>query len=82
MKPFAATCLATVLLAAGLPPAKAAKAATNSYTCSYQLYENGQPVVRRVEYVEPNLQAAMAKFEAFLADLRAQGKQPQHLGCR
>jgi len=39
-------------------------------------------VVRRVEYVEPNLQAAMARFEAFLADLRAQGKQPQHLGCR
>lgn len=79
MKPFAATCLATVLLAAGLPPAKAA---TNSYICSYQLYENGQPVVRRVEYVEPNLRAAMARFEAFLADLRAQGKQPQHLGCR
>ena len=79
MKPFAATCLATVLLAAGLPPAKAA---ANNYTCSYQLYENGQPVVRRVEYVEPNLQAAMARFEAFLADLRAQGKQPQHLGCR
>lgn len=79
MKPFAATCLAAVLLAAGLPDARAAD---NHYTCSYRLYENGQPVVRRVEYVEANLQAAMAKFEAFLADLRAQGKHPQHLGCR
>ena len=79
MKAFVVTCLAAVLLAAGLPPAKAA---ANNYTCSYQLYENGQPVVRRVQYVEASLQAAMARFEAFLADLRAQGKHPQHLGCR
>ncbi|KRG70362.1 hypothetical protein ABB28_15480 [Stenotrophomonas chelatiphaga] len=79
MKPFVVTCMAAVLLGAGFSPANAA---ASTYTCSYRLYENGQPVVRRIEYVEATLQAAMARFEAFLADLRAQDKHPQHLGCR
>lgn len=69
----------TLLGIAGLPAAHSADA---RYTCSYRLYENGQPIVRRVEYVEPSLEAAKAKFERFLDDLRAQGLQPQHLGCR
>jgi hypothetical protein len=79
MKALATACLAATLLAAGLP---SANAAANDYTCSYQVYENGQPLVRRVQYVEASLQVAMARFEAFLADLRQQGRHPQHLGCR
>ncbi|QNR98529.1 hypothetical protein ICJ04_06430 [Stenotrophomonas sp. 169] len=79
MTRIAATCLTLLLLTTA---ASAARAGDTYYTCSYRVYENGQPVVRRVEYLESSLQAAMAKFEVFLDDLRAQGKQPQHLGCR
>lgn len=79
MTRIAATCLTLLLLTTASP---GARAGDTYYTCSYRLYENNQPVVRRVEYLESSLQAAMAKFDAFLDDLRAQGKHPQHLGCR
>ncbi len=71
--------LTTVLMACGAPAAHSADAL---FTCSYQLYENGQPIIRRVQYDEPSLDVAKAMFERFLDDLRAQGRQPQHLGCR
>lgn len=65
-----------------LGSAGVAGASNSYYLCSYEIHEEGSPVVRRIEYFEPTLQAARRRFDAFLRDLRAQGKVPRDLGCR
>ncbi len=52
------------------------------YVCSYEVFEDGRPLVRRIEYFSPSLAAARAAFDAFLRDLEAQGQHPRSLGCR
>ncbi|GAB3054887.1 hypothetical protein [Stenotrophomonas tumulicola] len=79
MKLFTPIWLTALLLSGN---AGTASAGNTYYLCSYEIHEGGTPVVRRVEYYEPTLQAAQRKFEAFLRDLQAQGKAPRNLGCR
>ncbi len=52
------------------------------YVCSYEVFEDGRPLIRRIEYFASSLAAARAAFEAFLRDLETQGRHPRSLGCR
>lgn len=79
MKMFVKSFMAGLLVLAGV---EAADATNRYFLCSYEVFEDGRPVVRRIEYYEPDLQAAMRQFDMFLRQLEAQGKAPRNLGCR
>lgn len=78
MKMFIKPFMAGLLVLAG---PEAADATSRYFLCSYEVFEAGRPVVRRIEYYEPDLQTAVRQFDMFLRQLEAQGKAPRNLGC-
>src|SRR5690606_7291296 len=63
MKMFVKSFMAGLLVLASV---EAADATNRYFLCSYEVFEDGRPVVRRIEYYEPDLQAAMRQFDMFL----------------